>query len=236
MSLPTAFQPNKQVIYEDNHLLVVQKPAGLLSQADGSLSADLLSQYKAYLKQKYQKPGEVYLGLVHRLDRPVGGLMVLAKTSKAAARLSEQVRTHRLQKVYAAVLTGGSLQQERAELRDYLRKDAKLNLSQVVNAGQPGAKLAVLEYELLQQRAEQGLSLVQVWLKTGRSHQIRCQFAHLGHPLYADHRYGQPRKGEDIALFAQGLAFEHPTKKEWLQFSLPLPRTGVWGLFEPHQV
>ena len=213
-----------KIIYEDNHLLVVEKPINVPVQEDQSKDADLLNQLKDYLKRKYHKPGNVYLGLVHRLDRPVGGIMVFAKTSKAASRLSEQVRTHQFQKEYVAVVMGKI--EASGHLEDHLIKDKKKNIVRV----DPSGKQAVLDFRRLSYNDQ--MSLVLIHLKTGRSHQIRVQFSYHGYPLYGDQKYGRDSKvGEQIALFAKSITFIHPTTKEKLTFSLPIPKTKPWNLF-----
>lgn len=204
------------ILYEDNHLLVVEKPINVPVQEDRSGDMDFLSILKEDLKKRYQKPGNVYLGLVHRLDRPVGGIMVFAKTSKAASRLSEQVRTHQLKKVYHAVITGNLMSSGHFE--DYLIKDSKKNLVRVDKSG----KLSILDYEVIAH--QKNMTLVKIYLKTGRSHQIRVQFSSRNYPLYGDQRYNKnaiPK--EQIALFASSLSFLHPITKESLTFSLNLP-------------
>lgn len=215
------------VLYEDNHLLVVVKPPNLPVQADASGDIDLLTLMKGYIGEKYHKPGAVYLGLCHRLDRPVGGMMVLARTSKAAARLSAAFAGHGVQKTYLAVVRGAAPDQ--MELCDYLLKDGRSGMVKVVEASAPGAKQARLVSENLARR--EGLSLQKVRLMTGRSHQIRVQHANAGFPLWGDARYGQGRPGEQIALWAARLEFEHPTRKTPMRFvSLP-PESGAWAVF-----
>ena len=215
------------IIYEDNHLLVVEKPVNIPVQADNSKDKDLLTTLKEYIKDKYNKPGNVYLGLVHRLDRPVGGIMVFAKTSKAASRLSEQVRTNKLKKTYYAVVEGKANKND--TLVDKLLKDAKTNMVKVDEKG----KEAILSYELLDY--VDSYSLVKIDLKTGRSHQIRVQFSSRRLPLYGDQRYNKNAKvGEQIALFAKELSFVHPTTKEELTFKIDLPRRQPWNYFDKH--
>lgn len=218
-----------QIIYEDNHLLVVNKPPNILSQADRTGDADLLSLLKEDLKLRYAKPGNVYLGLVHRLDRPVGGVMVFAKTSKAASRLSDQVRTRELAKVYLAVVHGTPKQAQR--LRHFLLKDSRTNLVSAVDKDIAGAKEAVLDYELLE--SSKGLSLLRVSLLTGRSHQIRVQLAASGHSLYGDQRYGAElnKPGQQIALFSHQITCQHPTLKEPITFSAFPELVHPWSLF-----
>ncbi len=204
-----------RVLYEDNHLLVVAKPANVPVQADASGDEDLLTACKGYIKEKYQKPGEVYLGLVHRLDRPVGGVMVFARTSKAAARLTEQFAAHKAQKRYAAVVEGSAPAEKR--LADFLWKNESTNTTSVVKEGTPGAKLAKLSYRTLA-RAK-GLSLLDVELQTGRPHQIRVQLSHSGFPIQGDQRYNpDARAGEQIRLWAYALTIAHPTLKEPMTF------------------
>ena len=216
------------VLYEDNHLLVVEKPANLPTQADRSGDADLLSILKTYIGEKYNKPGAVYLGLVHRLDRPVGGVMVFARTSKAAARLSEAFRAHAQDRRYLAVVEGaldGPL-----SLTDWLLKDARTGMVRVVAESAPGAKEARLISRPLAGR--NGLTLTDVQLFTGRAHQIRVQHAHAGHPLWGDMRYGHGEPGRQIALWAYRLILEHPTRHERMRFASRPPRAGAWALFE----
>lgn len=212
------------VIYEDNHLLVVEKKPNILVQADNTNDLDLLTILKNYLKEKYNKPGNVYLGLVHRLDRPVGGIMVFAKTSKAASRLSEQVRTHQIKKEYTAVLCGKT--RTGATLKDYLLKDSKTNIVKVDKNG----KYAELDYKLI--KYCDNLSLVRIDLKTGRSHQIRVQFSSRNLALWGDQRYNKAAKaGQQIALYATGLSFYHPITKELLSFKIDVPNNYPWNLF-----
>lgn len=220
-----------KVVYEDNHIIVVDKPVNVPTQEDASGDPDLLGLVKAYLKEKYKKPGNVYLGLVHRLDRPVGGLIVFAKTSKAAGRLSEQVREHIFQKTYLAVVRGIP-DENRRELVNYLKKDTARNQVAVVNRGIEGSKEAILTYEVLESR--ENLSLVRVELKTGRSHQIRVQLAHIGHPLYGDQKYGVTinRTGQQLALWSVGLAFVHPVQNVNLDFHSKPPSLEPWNKFD----
>ncbi|HBN96582.1 MAG TPA: RNA pseudouridine synthase [Firmicutes bacterium] len=217
------------ILYEDNHLLVVVKPPNLLSQGDATGDADLLTLTKEYIRDTYDKPGNVYLGLVHRLDRPVGGVMVFAKTSKAAGRLSEQIRERKFGRGYLAVVEGHP-EPIRGRLQSYLLKDKTKNLVQMVGPGVPGAQEAVLDYEVLDMTRSQ--SLVRITLQTGRSHQIRVQMAERGHPLLGDRRYG-PRKNErqQIALWAERISFVHPTTKEKLEFAQLPPAVKPWTEF-----
>jgi len=219
------------VLYEDNHIIVVEKLVNVPSQADKTGDMDMLSLIKAYLKEKYQKPGDVYLGLVHRLDRPVGGVMVFAKTSKAAGRLSEQVRSKEMQKEYLAVVNG-RVMPEQGEWRDYLLKNQEKNKSRVVTEKTKNAKEAVLEYKVLKYAEEIDLSVVQVLLHTGRHHQIRVQFSSRNHSLYGDQKYGGRGHGKQIALWAYRLTFKHPVRKEMLSFSCMPEKIGTWKILE----
>lgn len=213
------------VIYEDNHLLVVEKPINIPVQADDSKDRDLLTILKDYIREKYQKPGNVYLGLVHRLDRPVGGIMVFARTSKAASRLSEQIRNKEFKKKYLAIVMNDI--DTEGTLKDYLLKDEKNNIVTI----DPRGKEAILHYHKL--AFNNNMSLVDIDLETGRSHQIRVQFSHHGNPLYGDQKYNSVSKvGEQIALFAYHLEFTHPVTKELLCFTQPLPTTKPWSNFD----
>ena len=218
------------IVYEDNHLLVVVKPPNMPTQADASGDPDLHGTMKQYIAEKYQKPGAVYLGLVHRLDRPVGGLVVLAKTSKAADRLSEQVRQKTLARQYVAAVRGNPAQQ--AELCDWLLKDERTNTVRAVPAHTPGAKDAKLRYACTGRAGE--LSLLRVKLFTGRSHQIRVQLSHGGMPIWGDARYGAGKPGQQIALWGAHLGLVHPTKKEDMHFDALPPMDGMpWRTFGP---
>ena len=204
------------VIYEDNHLLVVEKPINIPTQEDNTKDKDLLTILKKYIKEKYNKPGNVYLGLVHRLDRPVGGIMVFARTSKAASRLSEQVRNKTFKKTYNAVVIGNI--ENTGKLKDNLLKDEKRNIVKVDKNG----KEAILNFKKLNYK--NNMSLVEINLETGRSHQIRVQMANHGYPLFGDQKYNKTAKvGEQIALFAKKIEFIHPTTNELLTFELDLP-------------
>ncbi len=218
--------PEINVIYEDNHLLVVEKPVNIPVCADESHDLDFLSMLKQYLKIKYQKPGNVYLGLVHRLDRPVGGVMVFAKTSKAASRLSKQVMEHQLEKTYYAVVCGKVPLE--GKWKDYLIKDTKKNQSYVTSSGK--GKEARLSYQRLSY--QDGVSLVEVQLETGRSHQIRVQFSSHGFPLVGDAKYNPNSEHKTaVALFAKKLTFYHPITGKRLSFELNLPKRYPFSLF-----
>ncbi len=206
-----------EIVYEDNHLLVISKPANMLTQSDCTGDESLHEWGKAYIKEKYQKPGEVYLGLVHRLDRPVGGLVAFARTSKAASRLSEQLRSHHMEREYLTVVTGCDLPEQNV-LHNWLEKDETTGNVRVVKAGTSGAQEARLQYRVLATSPQENTALLHVRLQTGRKHQIRVQLADSGHPIVNDMRYGQGVKGENIALWGAVLRFDHPTRKEPLCF------------------
>ncbi len=211
------------ILYEDNHLLGVEKPVNMPVNADSSSDIDLLSVCKSYLKEKYSKPGNVYLGLVHRLDRPVGGAMIFARTSKAASRLSESIRTHAMKKTYLAVLDGIPEQQE-AVLIDYLEKNHKTNM--VTVSDPEHGKRCELSYKTIGIRNNR--TLVRIELKTGRPHQIRVQFASRGLPLCFDQRYHKNPGNGQIALWAYQLEVPHPiTKEPVILRSLP-PCADAW--------
>lgn len=211
------------IIYEDNHLLVVEKPVNIPVQADSSNDKDLLTLLKEYIKEEYNKPGNVYLGLVHRLDRPVGGVMVFAKTSKAASRLTKQVKDKTMKKTYLAVVEGKP--KKEGTLIDKLEKDSKTNITKV----SPHGKEAILNYKVI--NTKDNLSLVEIDLITGRPHQIRVQFSSRNYPLYADQKYNKNPKKDQIALFAKKLELIHPTTKEKLTFELPKPNRYPFNIF-----
>ena len=219
------------IIYEDNHIIVVEKPVNIPSQADKTGDIDMLSLIKQYLKEKYNKPGEVYLGLVHRLDRPVGGVMVFAKTSKAASRLSEQVREKAFKKEYL-VIVDGKLGKTKGTLENYLLKNEKLNMSKVVKEGTKNAKLAKLDYEVLKYNEEINLSVLKVHLHTGRHHQIRLQFSNIGHSIYGDQKYGTRGRGKQICLWAYELKLLHPITKQMIEFKVLPEENGSWKILE----
>ena len=202
-----------KIVYEDNHLLIVEKPPNLLTQGDETGDRCLLDVMKQYVKQKYQKPGDVYLGCVHRLDRPVGGLVAIARTSKAASRLSEQLRSHQMRRDYLAVVEAAELPTN-GDLHDWLLKGDQVR---VVPADTPDAQEALLHWTKLAQA--DGRALLHIQLETGRKHQIRVQLAHAGWPIVQDMRYGHGQPGEPIALWGALLTLTHPTRKEIMTFA-----------------
>ena len=210
-----------KVIYEDNHIIVVEKPVNIPSQGDKTGDTDMLTIIKEYLKEKYNKPGNVYLGLIHRLDRPVGGVMVFAKTSKAAARLSEQVREKVFKKTYL-VIANGKFDKTKGLLSDYLLKNERKNMSKVVPEGTKNSKYAELDYEVLKYDKELNLSVLKINLHTGRHHQIRVQLSSRDHSIYGDQKYGGRGHGKQICLWAYELTINHPiTQKEMTFKSIP---------------
>lgn len=218
-----------EVIYEDNHVLVVYKQPGILSQEDHTKDLDLVNMAKKYLKEKYQKPGNVYVGLVHRLDRMTSGVLVLAKTSKAASRLSEQMKKGQFNKKYYVIVHGKT--NDYGILENKLLKDEKKNKSFVTNS--PNGKLASLEYRRLGTFSHKNdlFSLIDVKLNTGRHHQIRVQFNHINHPLYGDTKYGNDKvkSYEKFFLCAYSLEFIHPTTKQLMHFSIQ-PKDSIFQI------
>ena len=209
---------NLNILYEDNHIIVVEKIVNVPSQADSSKDMDMITLIKEYLKKKYDKPGNVYLGLVHRLDRPVGGLMVFAKTSKAASRLTDSIKKHEFHKKYYAVVEG-ILDKKEDTLIDYIKKDENNNA--VISKD---GKYAELKYKVLKEKDNK--SLIDIDLLTGRHHQIRIQFKNIHHSLYGDQRYGKQDK-KQIALYAYRIEFIHPVKQEKMIFEKK-PDNSFW--------
>ena len=218
--------PKINIIYEDNHLLVIEKPINIPVQKDNTNDIDLITMLKDYRKNNENKSGDAYIGLVHRLDRPVGGIMVFAKTSKAASRLSDQIRTNIFHKTYLAVIQG-TIPKE-GILEDYLIKNEKENISYVTTKDK--GKYSKLEYKTLD--IKDNLSLIRINLITGRSHQIRVQFSSRNHPLLGDSKYGNNPNNINIALYAESITFNHPTTKEKLTFTLPKPNRYPFNIFK----
>ncbi len=223
-----------KTVFEDNHIIVVEKPVNIPSQGDKTGDIDLLTLVKQYIKEKYQKSGNVYIGLIHRLDRPVGGVMVFAKTSKAAGRLSNQVRERQFQKTYLTIVNG-KMEQQQGTLEDYLLKDERNNKSKVVKEGTKNSKLAVLDYEVLKYDEQLNLSVLKVYLHTGRHHQIRVQLSSRNHSIYGDQKYGGRGHGKQLTLWAYELKMIHPISNEEIAFySLP-EKIGSWKILEDIQ-
>jgi len=214
-------QENFQILYEDNHLIAVYKPGGVLVQGDISGDISLMDMIKQYIKDTYKKPAGVFLGLVHRLDRPVSGVVVMAKTSKGARRLSEQFRSRSVTKIYWAQVYG-KMDQREGILTTYLTRGAKRTV--VAKEAEPGAQQAVLSYRILRE-GRGGKSLLEITLHTGRRHQIRAQLGAVGHPIVGDVKYGAPRPLPDntIRLLAKSLTFKHPTRDEIITVECPEP-------------
>ena len=222
---------NLKVIYEDNHIIVVEKPANIPSQGDKTGDLDMLTIIKAYLKEKYNKPGNVYLGLVHRLDRPVGGVMVFAKTSKAASRLSEQVREKVFKKKYL-VIVNGKFEEKKGTLKDYLLKNERLNKSRVVEEGTKNSKYAELDYEVLKYDKEQNISLLKINLHTGRHHQIRVQLSSRDHSIYGDAKYNGRGSARQLYLWAYELTIQNVVSKEEMTFTSIPEKEKAWKILE----
>ncbi len=219
------------ILYEDNHIIVVLKPQGVPTCGDESGDDSLLEAVRRYVKVTYEKPGNVYIGLIHRLDRPTGGVMVFAKTSKAASRLAEQMRGGDFEKKYFAVLVGVP-KEKHATLVNYLKKNPVNNMVYICPQTTDGAKMASLEYNILEEKG--GYSLADIKLHTGRTHQIRVQMAGQGTPVYGDMRYGgENAKKGNLALWAYSLSFTHPVTKERLRFMAEPPENQLpWKVFD----
>ena len=219
------------VVYEDNHIIVVNKTASEIVQADKTGDTPLSETVKQYLKEKYQKPGNVFLGVTHRLDRPVSGLVIFAKTSKALTRLNEMFRTSEVKKTYWAVVKNAPKESE-GELVHFLVRNEKQNKSYAYDKEVPNSKKAVLDYRLIGR--SENYYLLEVDLKTGRHHQIRCQLAKMGCPIKGDLKYGSPRSNPDgsICLHARTVQFVHPVSKEMIRLTAPVPEGNLWNGFE----
>ncbi|MFM7007706.1 MAG: RluA family pseudouridine synthase [Flavobacteriales bacterium] len=221
----------ERVLYEDNHVVVINKLPSELTQGDKTGDTTLPDLIKSYLKEKYQKPGNVFLGVVHRLDRPTSGALVFARTSKALERLNAQFRDKETNKVYWAIV-GQKPPKDQGTLSHFLKKNETQNKSYVVADGTPGSKKAILHYKLI--AASERYYLLEIELETGRHHQIRCQLAAMGCSIKGDLKYGDKRSNPDgsICLHARTLRFEHPTTKEQISVRAPLPGLGIWSAFE----
>lgn len=218
------------VLYEDNHIIIVNKTASEIVQGDKTGDTPLSEIVKQYLKEKYQKPGNVFIGVTHRLDRPVSGLVVFAKTSKALGRLNEMFRVGEVKKTYWAIVKNMPPEPE-GELVHYLVRNEKQNKSYAYDSEKPGSKKAILHYRLIGR--SDNYCLLEVDLKTGRHHQIRCQLAKMGCPLRGDLKYGFPRSNPDgsICLHARRVRFVHPVSKELIEVVAPVPDSNLWHAF-----
>ena len=216
-----------EVLYEDNHVIIVAKEVGEIVQGGKTGDATLADAVKAYVKERYAKPGEVFLGVVHRLDRPVSGVVLFARTSKALARLNEMFRQGQVQKTYLALVLNAP-RERAATLTHYLVRNEQRNKSFAYDHERPGAKRAVLDYRVAGHNERH--TMLEVHLHTGRHHQIRCQLAAIGCPIRGDLKYGAPRSNPDggICLHASRIAFEHPVSHQWIDVAAPPPTAPYW--------
>ena len=226
-----AMKINDSILYEDNHLIIVNKLPSEIVQGDKTGDVCLLDDVKAYIKETKNKPGEVFAGLVHRLDRPVSGAVIFARTSKALSRMTVMVKDRNFRKTYLAVVKNKP-PKEAGELNDYIVKNEAQNKSFIVKEGTPGAKPATLRYRVVGR--SENFFLLEIELLTGRHHQIRCQLAHIGCPIKGDLKYGYPRSNQDasICLHSYKVGFEHPTLKTQIIVTAPMPKGMPWDAFE----
>lgn len=219
------------VLYEDNHIIIVNKSVSEIVQGDKTGDKPLAETVKDWIKEKHHKPGNVFLGVVHRLDRPVSGIVVFAKTSKALARLNEMFKNKEVEKTYWAIVKNTPQQQE-AELKHYLVRNEKQNKSYAYDSEKPNSKLALLRYKLIAKSDR--YNLLEVDLQTGRHHQIRCQLAKIGCPIKGDLKYGYERSNPDggISLHARKVSFIHPVSKNMIEVEAPVPDEKLWAYFE----
>lgn len=220
------------VVYEDNHTIIVNKTASEIVQGDKTGDTPLSETVKLYLKEKYHKPGNVFIGVVHRLDRPVSGLVVFAKTGKALARLNNMFKNNEVKKTYWAIVKDIPMQQPEGELIHYLTRNEKQNKSYASNSEKPGSRKALLHYRLIGK--SKNYFLLEIDLKTGRHHQIRCQLAKTGCPIKGDLKYGSPRSNPDgsICLHARRVCFTHPVSGKTIDVEAPIPGNNLWNGFE----
>ncbi|GAB4279288.1 MAG: RNA pseudouridine synthase [Marinilabiliales bacterium] len=220
----------KNILYEDNHLIIVNKQVGEIVQGDKTGDKPLIEIVKDYIKEKYNKPGNVFLGVTHRLDRPVSGTVIFAKTSKSLQRLNKMFKNNEIKKTYWAIVNKGDIKPDDT-LIHYLLKNEKQNKSYAWDFEKPGSKKAVLDYKIIEY--SKTLMLLEINLKTGRHHQIRCQLAKIGFPIRGDLKYGYPRSNPDggISLHARQINFIHPVSKTEINIVADLPQDKVWKLF-----
>ncbi len=220
-----------RILFEDNHLIIYNKVSGELVQSDKDKSLSLEDELKAYLKETYHKTGNVFLGVIHRIDRPVSGLVLFAKTSKALARLNQMQQERKFRKVYWAI-TANAPENKAGRLEHYIVRNEAKNRSYIKDRKTSNAKLAILDYEVLAKSDR--YYLWQIILLTGRHHQIRCQLSHIECPIKGDVKYGFPRPNPDksISLHARKLEFEHPVTKQWISVVAPVPKDTLWTYFE----
>ena len=224
---PSPFTHHPSPLFEDNHVIVVNKRAGEIVQGDKTGDKPLSETVKSYIKEKYQKPGEVFLGVVHRLDRPVSGIVLFARTSKALTRLSEMFRTRAVQKTYWAIV-GNQPPQEEGTLTHWLTRNPKNNTARAYDREVPNSKQAILDYRIIAKSDRYWL--LEIDLHTGRHHQIRCQLAKIGCPIKGDLKYGAPRSNPDgsISLHARRITFEHPVSHQQIDVTAPVPNDNLW--------
>lgn len=220
-----------EILYEDNHIIIVNKAAGEIVQGDKTGDVPLSEEVKQYIKEKYAKPGNVFIGVPHRLDRPVSGVVVFARTSKALTRLSEMFKNGEVKKTYWAIVKNRPPEED-GELVHYIVRNEKLNKSFAYDKEKHGGKKAILHYRLI--AASNNYNLLEVDLKTGRHHQIRCQLAKIGCPIKGDLKYGAPRSNPDgsISLHARRVRFVHPVSKELIDVVAPVPKDNLWQSFK----
>jgi len=228
------FDPLRQILFEDNHIIIINKFTSQIVQGDKTGDQPLSEAIQSYLKDTYNKPGNVFIGVVHRLDRPVSGIVIFAKTSKALSRLNILLQEHQIHKTYWAVV-GNAPQKKQGQLVDYLVKNEKENKSYRTKPDRKNAKKAILDYRLIGQSKR--YFLLEVILHTGRHHQIRVQLSGMGCTIKGDVKYGFPRKnpGPYMHLHARNIQFTHPVSKEEINITAPLPREPIWNLFNPDQ-
>ncbi len=216
-----------QVLYEDNHIIIVNKLSGEIVQGDKTGDKTLIDDVKQYIKKKYNKPGEVFLGVVHRLDRPVFGIVLFARTSKALVRLNDMIKEHKIAKTYWAI-TKKRPQEPEATLTHWLKRDEKINKTKAFNKEVNNSKKAVLHYSMI--GSTDKYTLLEINLETGRHHQIRCQLAKIGCPIRGDLKYGFPRSNPDgsISLLSRRIEFIHPVSKEKICVTAPIPKDNLW--------